>query len=96
MLAANGKLFVVTLEGRLYAFGGEAKTEVLTYSPPKQQIAGETPDDVWKPKAAKILAESKQSEGYVIVLRLDSGRLVEELAAKPNFHIIAIYDDLAK
>ena len=96
MLAANGKLFVITLEGRLYAFGAEAKSEAPVYSPPQQQIAIETPKDEWKSKAAKILSDSKQSEGYVIVLGLDSGRLVEELATHPDFHVIAIDEDPAK
>ncbi len=93
MLAADGKLFVVTREGELYAFGGsptEAKTHALapTGSEPQQDPAAKA--------AEQILLATHQRDGYALVCGLDDGRLVEELMHQSRLTVIAIDADQAR
>ncbi len=90
MLAADGKLFVVTKEGAIHCFGaeeGEAKGYAL----------GEVPlaevDDTWTKTAEHILAQTGVKEGYCLVLGLDEGRLVEELLRSSELRVIAVDAD---
>ena len=92
MIAADGKLFVVTLEGRLYCFGprsGEAKL-----LPPEQ--APPPPEDQWTARVRSLVAEQKVGEGYCLVLGVGTGRLAEELARQTELHVIAVDPDRAK
>ena len=52
MVAADGKLFVVTLEGQIYAFSGDEKAKVVTHQKPKPSFAAQ--DDVWTEKQQKF------------------------------------------
>lgn len=93
MLAADGKLFVVTLEGRIYAFGKARPKEVRSHQP------SATPprrDESWAKRADAILKETEQTEGYALVLGVDTGHLVEELIAKSGLYVIAIDQDASK
>jgi len=90
MLAADEKLFVVTAEGNLLAFSapqpGEAATHALTGAP-------EPDADPWTERAADILAAAGVDDGYALVLGIDRGRLVEELARQSDLHVIAVDED---
>lgn len=93
MLAGDGKLFVVTREGRIYCFnsGGVAGTTA------KPQAAGiETREDAFKTLAAAAIKRSNAAEGYAIALGLGSGRLVDELIAQSKLHVIVFESDAAK
>ena len=90
MIAADGKLFVVTRLGRLYCFGpGEStpKRYPLEETSPAQQ------KDEWRAQAQAILDQSGVSDGYCLVLGLKSGRLIEELFHLSPLHIIAMDED---
>ena len=93
MLAANGKLFVVTEEGRIYCFGGdEAESKVH-----KSQIVQESHgNDRWTQQAKELLNATDVRDGYALVLGVGTGRLTEELARQSNLHIIAIDPDAEK
>jgi outer membrane protein assembly factor BamB len=90
MLAADDKLFVVTAEGSIFAFGesqpGAAATLATTYSP----ASGPDP---WTKKAAAILEATGVQAGYALVLGIDDGRLVEELVRQSDLHVIAVDED---
>jgi outer membrane protein assembly factor BamB len=93
LLAADNRLFVVSQEGRIYAFGSEKPTDLLVHPRPS---APALPDDTWTEKATEILDATKATQGYALVLGLDSGRLVEELVRQSDLHVIAVDKDAAK
>jgi hypothetical protein len=90
MLAADEKLFVITHEGSLYAFGAKAKSQPAT---PSDDVAVATPNDAWTKSATEILEATRIRDGFAVVLGVDSGRLVEELVRQSNLHVIAIAQD---
>ena len=90
MLAADGKLFVATREGRIYAFGGQERTEHVVYTKP---TAPAPAADEWTKKAAEILAMTETTDGYVLVLGIGTGRLAEEFVRQSKCDVIAIDPD---
>ena len=87
MLAADGRLFVVTLEGTLYCFGAEA-SEPARHEPVPSSTP--PPGDAWTASAAGILAATGVESGYAVVLGTKSGRLAEELVAQSEMRVIAL------
>ncbi|MFP4058125.1 MAG: PQQ-binding-like beta-propeller repeat protein [Candidatus Brocadiia bacterium] len=85
-LAADGRLFVVTREGGLYCFGGQA-TSPRRLRPPEPQAP---PQDRWREAASEVLAASGVREGYALVLGAGTGRLAEELARQSKLHVVAV------
>ena len=90
MLAADGKLFIVTREGRLYCFAQQKVTPTVY---PMEEPALANAEDEWGQKASTILDQTTAREGYCLVLGLQSGRLVEELFRRTRMHIIAMDED---
>ncbi|MFO7901668.1 MAG: PQQ-binding-like beta-propeller repeat protein [Pirellulaceae bacterium] len=90
MLAADEKLFIVTTEGSILAFAAPRPGEATTHTASRAPV----PDaDKWTEKADAILEATGVREGYALVLGIDRGRLVEELARQSNLHVIAVDDD---
>ncbi len=93
MLAASGKLIVVTKEGGIHCFG-EADVEAKTH------VEGESPlasaNDEWTKKAETILKQPGASEGYCVALGVGSGRLIEELIRQSRLHIVVVDQDKQK
>mgnify|MGYP005836807953 FL=1 len=89
MIAADGKLFVVTDEGSLYAFGdkkGEPKVYALSKAPLPTDAAATR-------EADEILKAARVREGYALVLGITDGRLVEQLLARSDLNLIVIDED---
>lgn len=89
LLAANGRLFVVTTDGSIHCYGGE------TVEPAQHSLAkspDETPADIWS-QLAESAFEAAGKEGYAIVAGLKNGRLVEELLRNSQLHVIAVDED---
>ncbi|MCE5327228.1 MAG: PQQ-binding-like beta-propeller repeat protein [Planctomycetaceae bacterium] len=93
MLAGDGKLFVVTREGRIYCFNSGSRTPEAA-APQVQPVA--TQDDLWKQIAAGAMKISGAAEGYAVALGLGSGRLVDELILQSKLHVIVFESDAAK
>jgi outer membrane protein assembly factor BamB len=93
MLAGDDRLFVVTREGELYCYG-EADQQPQRHRLPNDK--GDAIKDEWTTTAQNILKLTKAKEGYCLVLGLDSGRLVTELAAQSRLKIIGIDPDAEK
>jgi outer membrane protein assembly factor BamB len=93
MLAADDKLFVVTREGRIHAFGKKKveKPAVHRSLPPSPP----TPDK-WTKEAARTLKAAGMKDGYALVLGLDNGRLAEELVRQSDCQVIAVDDNETK
>jgi outer membrane protein assembly factor BamB len=89
MLAADGKLFVVTREGRIYAFGAQDKTEPVVHRFKSTSLQ----EDPWNSKVSGIIRASKTTEGYALVLGLENGGLVEELVRQSKLYVIAVDRD---
>jgi len=93
LLAADGKLFAVTVEGHIHCFG-PTETEPRRYAMPD---SGEPPArDQWTERARDIIEQSGVKEGYCLVWGVGSGRLVEGLARQSELHIIAVDPDASK
>jgi hypothetical protein len=93
MLAADGKLFVVTREGRIYAFGEDEQSERVVHAQPSESPS--EPDE-WTERARDILKTAGTSEGYALVLGIGTGRLIEELVRQSQCDVIAVDKDARK
>jgi outer membrane protein assembly factor BamB len=92
LLAANGKLFAVTLDGRILAFGSE-KTEsrrIPLQHRPRQ------PDGAPVAQAKSILDQTGVTEGYALWFGIEDGQLLEAVALNSELHIVAVDPDAAK
>ncbi len=90
LLAADGRLFVSTREGRLYCFGPTGG-EILKH--PLMPPPNPPPDDEWTDKARTILGETKTHGGYCVAWGVGSGRLIQELLRQSDLSIIVIEPD---
>ena len=91
MLAADGRLFVVTFDGRIHCFAGRAVAQPKRY-------AHQKPPAVAKPSAGTgrdVIALSGATTGYAVVLGADVG-LVNNLAACSDLDIIVLDADADK
>ena len=93
MLAADGKLFVITREGSILAFGDRKPAEVVMHDKPS---ASAPEPDQWTKKAARILDATDTDNGYIVMLGIGDGRLAEELVGQSKCDVIAIDPDAAK
>ncbi len=93
MLAANGKLFVTTLEGRIYCFGGE-KVEPKHYALKTKPLPAARRR--WENRAKQILQATNEKEGYCLLLGLGTGELLYQLLDQSEHHIIALDPNIEK
>jgi len=93
ILAGDDRLFVVTREGRIYCFGEDDRR---TKAYPLTHAKGDTHQDKWTTTTADILKLTQVREGYSLVLGLDEGRLLTELARQSKLHIIGLDPDAKK
>ncbi len=95
MIAADDKLFVVTLEGQLHCFGD---TRDAPASPRRHDLATQplVADTAWSDKAAALLKATRVEQGYCLAWGVGSGGLVRELARQTELRIIVIEPDSAK
>ncbi|MBY0523921.1 MAG: PQQ-binding-like beta-propeller repeat protein [Gemmataceae bacterium] len=93
MLAADDRLFAVTLEGRIYCFGPERVENPKTFNlkPPPSPVV-----DAWTKQAKTILDGTKVRDGYCISWGVGSGRLITELLRQSNLSIVAVDPDEEK
>ena len=93
MLAADGKLFVVTRKGSIYCFA-EKETEPKMYA--RRSDPPEPRKSRWKQTLEQILKLTDQKEGYCLLLGLRSGGLLNQLLAQTEMHIVALDTDAEK
>jgi outer membrane protein assembly factor BamB len=93
MLAADGKLFVITLQGKLYCFADkkiEPKHHALEIAP-LPVCSGR-----WKDRAGQILEMTDEKDGYCLLLGLGSGELLYQLISQSKLQIVALDPDAEK
>jgi outer membrane protein assembly factor BamB len=93
MLAADGKLFVVTLEGGLYCFAGEA-AEPKRYARRAETLPAGSAR--WSDQAKQILETTGRKEGYCLLLGLGTGELLYRLLDQSQLHVVALDPDAGK
>jgi len=92
LLAAAGKLFAVTLDGRIMAFGERAGRPAHIKERPEKV----DPSPRARATASDILAETGVDEGYALVYGVGKGRFLEALAASSDLAIIAVDPSVKK
>ena len=90
MLAADGKLFVVTLDGRIQCYGAR------DVAPARHAYQAAPPQVGALPLADGVLRETGVTEGYGLVLGLRDLRLVEALAQHSRLNLIVVDADPAR
>ncbi len=93
MLAADGKLFVVTRSGSISCFAGDKAT---TIRHPLETTPLATKSDPWQDRVATILRAVGGRKGYALVWGLGSGRLLEELLRQSSLDVVAVDRDAEK
>jgi len=92
LVAANGKLFAVTLDGRIIAFGGvEVEPNRILDIPAPAAVS-----QVSTEEARSILEKTGVSEGYALFYGIGNGDLLEALACNSELNIIAVDEDETK
>ncbi len=89
LLAANGKLFAVTLDGRILAYGAEKRKAVTIREQPRQL----EPDPQYAALAKGLVAQAGADDGYALCFGVDDGRLLEALLAHSKLHVVAVDPD---
>ncbi len=93
MLAAAGKLFVVTSEGAILAFAAPQAGDVVRHTP---KTAPSPTADWWTERATAMLEATGVRDGFALVLGIERGRLVEELVWQSDLYVIAVDADAEK
>lgn len=91
MIAADGKLFVITTQGGIFCFGGKKVTAGIHNLPARQVSSTQV-----TPQVARILQKTGSKEGYCLLLGLGSGELLKQLLDHTQLHIIVLDPDAAK
>jgi len=92
LVAADDKLFAVTLDGQILAFGaGE--------NPPQRHMALPFPAEPTEATAAKaltLLADAGVHDGYALYYGVGDGELLEAMAANSDLNLIGVVKDPAQ
>ncbi|KAF5415198.1 MAG: Outer membrane protein assembly factor BamB [Candidatus Methanogaster sp.] len=89
LVAANGKLFAVTLDGRIMAFGRkEVEPNRILDIPAPAAVSHASTEE-----ARSILEKTGVSEGYALFYGIGDGDLLEALACNSELDIIAVDED---
>ena len=87
LLAADGKLFVATEEGRIYCFG-KAKGDPVTHD--RASSASPAADPKWTTAAKEIVEATGVREGYGLVFDMHSAGFLIELARQTDLRLVAV------
>ena len=91
LLAANGRLFAVTLDGRIMAFGSGSRSDRVIDPRPVDPVAVAADS-----RAAKFLEQAKARDGYCLWYGIDDIELLESVLAVSDLQVIAVDPDLEK
>ena len=94
MLAADGKLFVVTAEGRIHALGPGKAASPKDYPLPVDRPL--VADGQWTDTAAEASKQVDAGGGYCLILGLESEGFLRELLRQSRMHVIVVEPDHAK
>ena len=89
LLAADGRLFAVTLDGRIMAFGDEPSDS----EPIAESHRLLEPSLGAAARAKGVLARADADEGYALCFGLDDDGLLEALLTESKLHVVAVDPD---
>lgn len=89
MIAANGRLLVVTREGGIHCFGGEQVPHVVIDDKPDLVVAATS----FEQTAKKVLKHAGTAEGYCAAFGVSSGKLINELVRQSKLEVVAVDSD---
>ncbi len=92
ILAADDRLFAVTLQGRIYAFGADRR-QPKTFSTVAKNIPA---CDEMVPLAEELVEAAPITQGYCLAFGLGKARLLSALAKETEFRIIGVDPDPKK
>lgn len=92
VIAAGGRLVVVTLEGDIHCFGA-GRAQARTHALPEPKAA---PAGAWADRAKGVLEASGADDGYCLVCGLKDGGLVQELLRQSRLHVVAVDGDAGR
>ncbi len=92
LLAADARLFAVTLEGRIYAFGPKS-TKPETFP---TVVSGTTPSPALTKLARQMLETTTLKKGYCLAFGLEDGQLLEALVKNSDLNVIGVDPDPQK
>lgn len=95
VLAADGKVFVVTEEGRLTALGA-GRADLRSASLIQSEARGLAHQGPTTVRAKQFLAAAGTQRGYALVLGFGESGFLEALAAQSQLKFLALTDDPAK
>lgn len=95
LLAANGRLFVVTREGRIGCFSANETDAAETFDAPPNTATGAALNGAasWKKFVQTTVKKTGTREGYAIAWGAGSGDLVAELIRQTKLHVIVVERD---
>jgi outer membrane protein assembly factor BamB len=91
LVAAADRLFAVTLDGRVLAFG-----ETRAEPPLAQRSEPLPPDGQSVPEATRLLDSSGKREGYALWFGVDDEELLAAVTASSQLHIVGVDPDAEK
>jgi outer membrane protein assembly factor BamB len=93
LLAADDRLFVITLEGSIFCFGSGKSSAPVVHDRP---LSIPKIDDVVKAKAQKILELTGARAGHTVVWGAGDGSLVHALLAHSELSLIVVEPEAAR
>ena len=98
LIAADDKLFVSTDQGSIYCYSGDqtAGDAEVVIDETEPNAAPASTGDRWSEQTSQVLKESGATNGYCMLLGIGSGRLLDELLAQSQLHVIALDPDADK
>ncbi len=93
LLAADSRLIAVTEQGHIHVWGPGEREPVVHKHPNDDRPRAR---DAWTDRAANLLADAGTGRGYALMFGVGSGRLLEELLAQSDLHIVAFDPDAEK
>ena len=94
MLVADGKLFVLTLDGELYCFGPRKPKTVARYPLKVEALPRESGN--LSRFGKQVLDTIGNRHGYTLVLGIPENGLLETLISQTELHVIAVDPDQVK
>jgi len=93
MIAADDKLFVVTVEGSIYCFGAK-ETQPQNHKLTNEHLRFASEKS--KKKVKQILQESAAEDGYCLLLGSGNGEILSELLRQSKLYIIVLEANSSK
>ena len=96
LLAADERLFAVTLQGRIYCFGPRRTAPKTFPREPDQSSPRSSVPRAGQVGAGRVLELTGARAGYCLVVGAEGGDRIESLVRQSELHVVALESDPAK